>query len=122
MYLKSRGNTYDAKSSIHKIPGVDYSKEPTNEPLDSSHYYENTSTSPACKITIYKPNNPTFSRQGGVDSSTYVQRAKYNAITKNNSSFIEPYGVLMAYQETPIFFQKNNYYSCKLNSRCRSKN
>lgn len=122
MYLKSRGNTYDAKSSIHKIPGIDYSKEPTGEPMDSSHYYENNVTSDACKITIYKPSNQPFSCQGSVDSSSYVQRAKYNAITKNNASFITPYGVRIPYQENPIFFQKNNNYICKLTSRCRINN
>lgn len=114
MYMKSRGNTYAAKSSIHKIPGVDYSKEPSNEPMDSSHYYENGIIQEACKITIYKPSNPTFSRQGGADSSSYVQRSKYNAITKNNASFVIPYGVKLPYQENPIFFQKNNFYKCKV--------
>ena len=113
MYLKSRGNTYAAKSTIHKIPGIDYSKEPTGDPMDSSHYYENN-VNDKCNITIYKPSNPTFSRQGGADSSSYIQRAKYNAITKNNASFVIPYGVKMPYQENPIFFQKNNFYKCKV--------
>lgn len=122
MYLKSRGNTYDAKSSIHKIPGIDYSKEPTGKSMDSSHYYENNVTENNC-ITIYKPSNQPFSCQGSVDSSSYVKRTKYIAITKNNASFIKPYGIHIPYQENPIFFQKKNNYSCKLdNSRCRSKN
>jgi hypothetical protein len=116
MYLKSRGNTYDANLAIHKIPTVDYSIEPTGDPMDSSHYYKNDPTS-KCKLTIYKPNNPTFSCQGGVDSSTYVQRSKYNAIVKNNDSFMKPYGVRMNYQETPIFFQKNKNYVCKVKHR-----
>jgi len=115
MYLKSRGNTYTAKSIIHKIPEVNYSKEPTGNKLDSSHYYENNITdSPACKITIYKPSNQPFSTQGSVDGSTYVARAKYLAITKNNASFVEPYGIRTSYQETPLFFAKNKFYNCNL--------
>ena len=112
-YLKSRGNTYTAKSTIHKIPGVNYALQPDDSKLDSSHFYENNITQdPACKITIYKPSNEPFSTQGAVDSSAYVSREKYIAITKNNASFIKPFGVRMQYQDTPIFFMKNNVYNC----------
>jgi len=121
MYLKSRGNTYTSKSILHKIPEIDYSKEPTGVKLDSSHYYENNITdSPACKITIYKPSNQPFSTQGSVDGSTYVARTKYLAITKNNASFVEPYGIRTSYQETPLFFAKNKFYNCNLDpTRCQ---
>lgn len=112
-YLKSRGNTYDAKSMIHKIPGINYELQPDGSKLDSSHFYENTITqNPACKITIYKPSNETFSTQGSVDSSAYISRSKYNAITKNNASFIKTFGVRIPYQEDPLFFIKNNIYNC----------
>ena len=41
-----------------------------------------------CQIPItYKPNNPFFSTQGAVDSSTRILQAKYAAITKNNYDF-----------------------------------
>lgn len=111
-YLKSRGNTFEAKSNIHKIPGVDYTLEPTGDKLDSSHFYENNITDAKCKITIYKPSNASFSTQGGVDSSAFISRAKYVAITKNNASFIKPYGVRIPYQNNPLFFSKNKVYTC----------
>jgi hypothetical protein len=107
MYLKSRGNTYATKSSIHKIPGVDYSKE-----INTKFYENNITVSPECQVSIYNPSNKGFSTQGGVDSSSYIYRLKYNAINKNNASFINPYGVKIPYQESPIFFAKNNFYKC----------
>lgn len=112
-YLKSRGNTYVTKSTFHKIPNVDYTKVPDNTPLDSSHYIENLPTVPKCNITIYKPSNDSFSTDGGVDGSTYTARQKYLAITKNNSSFIKPWGIRMSYNENPLFFSKNTFYKCK---------
>ena len=43
-----------------------------------------------CQIPItYKPNNPFFSTQGAVDSSTRILQAKYAAITKNNYDFYQ---------------------------------
>jgi hypothetical protein len=111
-YLKSRGNTYVAKSNIHKIPGVDYNVEPNGDKLDSSHFYENNITENDCKITIYKPSNESFSTQGGVDSSAFISRAKYLTITKNNASFIKPYGVRIPYQDNQLFFAKNKVYTC----------
>lgn len=41
-----------------------------------------------CQVPVtYKPNNPFFSTQGAVDSSTRILQAKYGAITKNNYDF-----------------------------------
>ena len=122
-YLKKRGNTYSAKSAIHPIPGVDYTKPPNNTPDDSSHYYENnivegpngTSCNPeSCGTTIYKPSNPTFATQGPVDSTAYIARQKYNTIVSNNASFIKPWGQRLSYTENPVFTLKNNFYNCKL--------
>lgn len=39
------------------------------------------------RFVVYKPNNPFYSVQGAVDSSTRILQAKYNAITKNNYDF-----------------------------------
>ena len=113
MYLKRRGNTYVSKSTFHPIPGVDYTKYPDGSAKDSSHYAENLPTE-KCSITIYKPSNPSFSKQGPVDGGSYIARKKYNAITTNNASFVKPWGVKIPYQETPVFFQKNKVYVCKL--------
>lgn len=121
-YLKKRGNTYSAKSTIHPIPGIDYSKAPEGNSNDSSHYYENniiegpngTSCNAAnCGITIYKPNNPSFNTQGPVDSSSYIARQKYNSIVSNNASFIKPWKQRLTYTENPVFTLKNNFYNCK---------
>lgn len=44
-------------------------------------------------VTLYyKPNNPGFGVQGAVDSSTLIQRVKYNTITDAASSLRSPYG------------------------------
>jgi hypothetical protein len=110
-YLKRRGNSYAAKSSFHAIAGIDYTKPPDGSPNDSSHYAENLPTA-TCNLTIYKPSNPSFSRQGPVDGSTLITRKKYNAITTNNASFVRPWGVKMVYSEDPLFFQKNKYSVC----------
>jgi len=40
----------------------------------------------------YKPNNPTFSQQGAVDSSARIQRVKYNAITNGAALIRSVYG------------------------------
>jgi hypothetical protein len=118
-YLKKRGNTYVAKSVIHPIPGIDYTKVPDNTPNDSSHYYENNIVegphgTNCSGTTIYKPNNPTFNTQGPVDSTAYIARQKYNTIVSNNASFIKPWKQRIPYTENPIFTLKNNFYKCKL--------
>jgi hypothetical protein len=107
-YLKKRGNTYTEKSLFHPIPGVDYSLQPSNEFPDSSCFEENGVTNiPTCKRTIYKPNNPGFSTEGSVQSSAYVDRVKYNAITGNNASFNSVYKIRFGYNTDPLFFVKN---------------
>jgi len=44
----------------------------------------------------YKPNNPGFATQGAVDSSSYIQRAKYNAITNSAQTLKTAYGDAVA--------------------------
>jgi hypothetical protein len=105
-YLKKCGNTYTEKSLFHTIPGVDYSLQPTNQLPDSSCFDEN-GVDAACKRTIYKPNNPGFSTEGSVESSTYTDRVKYNAITGNNASFNTTYKLRFSYNTDPLFFVKN---------------
>lgn len=107
-YLKKRGNTYSEKMSFHTIPGVDYTLQPNDQLPDSSCFEENAVVDvPACKRTIYKPNNPSFSTEGSVQSSTYVDRVKYNAITGNNASFNRTYNVRFGYTTDTLFFVKN---------------
>ena len=113
MYLKRRGNTFVSKSTFHPIPTVDYTKYPNDTHLDSSHYEQNLPTSPECaNITIYKSSNPTFSKQGPVDGSTYTTRRKYNAITTTNASFVQPWGIRLNYTQEPVVFMKNKADTC----------
>lgn len=129
-YLKARGNLFDVKSIVHKIPNVNYMKdgnsvrpEQTQQvsnvsiPVNSSYYYGNSQTissnvteSKNCNLAIYKPSNSQFSVQGAVDSSTRIQRLQYNTITKNNQSFYQnsSQGINLMYQNNPVFFSKNN--------------
>jgi hypothetical protein len=107
-YLKKRGNTYSEKSLFHTIPGVNYTLPPSDQLPDSSCFEQNGVVDiPACKRTIYKPNNPGFSTEGSVQSSAYVDRVKYNAITGNNASFNRTYNVRFGYTTDTLFFVKN---------------
>ncbi len=117
-YLKKRGHTYAAKSTLHPIPEVDYTKSPSNTHNDSSQYYTtNIVECPTKKLraanyfgtTIYKPNNPTFARQGPVDGGSYVARRKYNTIISNNASLGR-----VPYSENPVFTMKHKFYTCKM--------
>ena len=45
---------------------------------------------------VYKPNNQAFATQGAVDSSSYIQRAKYNAITNSAQTLKTAYGDAVA--------------------------
>lgn len=122
-YLKKRGHTYAAKSTIHPILTIDYTKTPNNTPMDSSHYYTNNIVEcPTKKLreanyfgtTIYKPSNPTFAKQGPVDGSAYIARQKYNTIVSNNASFVKPWGQRLSYTENPVFIMKHRFYTCKI--------
>jgi len=101
-YIRGRGNTFVAKSTIKKNPNIDY----TN-PM-ASEYYETTEGIPCNPNvkTTYKPNNKKFACQGSVSSSTRMQNLKLNTIQINNSSFQTPYNVNLRYNSDPVFFGK----------------
>ena len=44
----------------------------------------------------YKPNNPTFARQGAVDSSSYILRRKFDSVTRSVAAFRPVYGNAVA--------------------------
>lgn len=131
-YLYSRGNTYQQKLSITKIPNIQYfnnnqivypvipqSSPSVDLPLNSSYYFETSNlpnVSETCNLVIYKPNNSQFATQGAVDSSTRLTRLKYNTITTNNSSFYRQSNGYnnISYSSDPIFFSKNKYTVPKL--------
>lgn len=136
-YLYSRGNTYDQKLTFTKIPNIEYYNN--NQPiypvlpqtsseydlvLDSS-YYQGTSVLPdvpnTCDLVIYKPNNSQFSVQGAVDSSTRLQRLKYNTITTNNSSYYRQWNQNIKYTADPVFFSKDKCTNSKVFNLHRKK-
>jgi hypothetical protein len=99
-YLKSRGNTFDAKSTFTFNGG------------ENNSYNETTQGICYPLKTIYKPNNTNFATQGAVTSDTRLLKLKYDTITKNNASFTDLFKTKIEYQENPIFFEKNKYYKC----------
>lgn len=44
----------------------------------------------------YKPNNPQFAQQGGVNSSDLITRKKYNSITKSSAAYRTAFGGAVA--------------------------
>ena len=87
-YLRNRGNTFDTTSTLHKISGVNYAsgsnpvwpvvaQSVEGQPVTSSSFAYNDVTCNPSKFAIYKPNNPGFSTQGAVDSSTRLWKLKY---------------------------------------------
>lgn len=122
-YLQSRSQTYDQKLSTNPIPGNNYTEPPSDSPNGSQVYYtDNCSqkciTNNSRVTTIYKPNNKNYSQQGAVDSSTRLDRLKYNTITKNGNSFKTAWGQQGAnagrYQGTTEapYFLKSKYQVC----------
>jgi hypothetical protein len=88
-YLRSRGNTYQSNSSFHTITGVAYAEgtHPVwpvrsqtladGTKVTSAEFSHNGATCNPSKYTVYKPNNPSFSKQGAVSSSTRLLKIKY---------------------------------------------
>ena len=69
-YLRSRTKTYDQKKYHFKI----------DDASTAEHKYQcmDSHDKPCC--TTWKPTNKHFVQDGGVSSSTYLNRAKYNTI------------------------------------------
>ena len=109
-YLKNRVKTYIQNQTLNPSqPTTSYVKTilqpksannyvyPMNSNIEGSQLYKSTSciNDNCCNTTdcfvsvIYKPNNPFYSVQGAVDSSTKIMNIKYQAITKNNFDFAQ---------------------------------
>lgn len=72
----------------------------------------------SCKYKIiYKPNNIKFGKQGGVSSSSRIQRLKYDRLTNNGSQFISSRGAtetndgLFLFDAMSQYFIKTKYQS-----------
>ena len=106
-YLRSRVKLYEQNQLLSKIAGNVEPPNPKLPPAGNNYVYPSSELTtgtqafhstycvsdpsacctevPYCQTYItYKPNNPFFSVQGAVDSSTRILQAKYAAITKNN--------------------------------------
>ena len=89
-YLRSRGNTFAAKSITHKVPNVVYANSggivwPAlpqtvpgyDAPLNSA-WFQGTGAETKCNLTVFKPNNYKYSVQGAVSSGARLDRLKVN--------------------------------------------
>ena len=108
-YLKSRGNTFNAKYNFRGTPIT----------TPDGSYYELQEGLPRCGTpsyikTTYKPNNINFATQGAVSSDTRLQRLKHDTIKKNNLSYVKPYKTVIYYSSDPVFFEKNKVNNCDL--------
>lgn len=88
-YLKKRCRTYNQKlsngngsSSLVDASKFSYVISTCEEPCSNGKP----------KTLIYNPNNPQYGVQGAVDSSSRIQRLKYNTITKAAASLKAEFG------------------------------
>jgi hypothetical protein len=139
-YLQSRCKRYEQKLSTNPVPGIQYigADHMPNWPTDDCNGPQTRLTGsclyPACSaadealptrcqgITIYKPNNVPFARQGGVSSSTRTLSLRVNTVNLNGNSFYSAFGAEGAnagkYSTgyNPCYFLKNKYQppNCRL--------
>jgi hypothetical protein len=96
-YMKARCQTYD-----QKLFNLDLS----SNGLTLSNCPE-LCNSDNCPKGWYKPNNPKFSTQGAVSSSTRINRLKYNTIASNGH-----------YYPGFTYLQNNKQFPCKVPHKC----
>jgi len=139
-YLQSRCRRYDQKLSTNPVPGIQYFSPagiplwPTDDCNGPQTRLTGSCLYPACSaldealptkcqgITIYKPSNVPFAKQGGVSSSTRTLSLRVNTVNLNGNSFLSAFGAEGANagkystEYNPCYFLKNNYQppNCKL--------
>ena len=87
-YLRSRGQAYTSNINIHKKEGISYADEngivwpEVEQAVGNSSIYASNVPADKCpdNVSIYKPNNSTFSTQGAVTSSARLLKLKVNAL------------------------------------------
>jgi hypothetical protein len=82
-------------TSIPSALGIVTSTYPATDAETTSQVFLGTSVGtlvPQYVTVHYKPSNPQFSQQGGVSSSNYLLRKKYNTITNNAGLYRTPLG------------------------------
>jgi hypothetical protein len=101
-YLRSRSKLYNQNISTLHYPGVTYYDSngkalyPNDDPLGPQVFSTGECPQTSCggspQITIYKPNNRQFSKQGAVESSTRLDKLKLDTVNKSGKSLTLPYG------------------------------
>lgn len=96
-YLATRGKTFNQNQYNYLRVGNTNAVPGTNA-ASQNQYAVNTGINycadPSVNFipTYYKPNNPQFAQEGGVSSSSYITRLKYDTITNNGAIFTKAYG------------------------------
>jgi hypothetical protein len=82
-YLISRNKTFQ-QNQFNYFESGNQITTPGTAPAQANTYYANgTSTCGKVAPVYYKPNNPQFSQQGAVSSSSLTTRLKYDTVTNN---------------------------------------
>jgi hypothetical protein len=96
-YLKSRAKLYEQKLSTHPKIGIEYYASNgkllyPNDEMDGPQTFLTGKCVNVCPdgsqpTTIYKPNNRQYGVQGGVSSSTRIEKLKRDTVHTSASSF-----------------------------------
>lgn len=147
-YLRSRCKTYDQKLNITKLanPKSKYLENSTTPawPTDNKCGVQTfiIGTCPdkcqfseqlVCDISsvvtaIYKPSNREFAHRGPVESSTRIQKLKYDTINKNANSFNKVFGKAAANAVSYIhntgggYFIKDKVNTCNIQHKKGNRN
>lgn len=84
-YLISRSHTFEQNQFSYFSSGNPLAEPGTNAAVNNTYYANGTSTCGKTTPVYFKPNNPQFSQQGGVSSSSLTSRIKYDTITTSAS-------------------------------------
>ncbi len=96
-YLATRGKTFNQNQYNYLRVG-NANARPGSNAAAGNEYAVNTGINycadPSVNFipTYYKPNNPQFAQEGGVSSSSYITRLKYDTITNNGSIYSKAFG------------------------------
>ena len=85
-YLKRKKMRYEDKRVLTRNSNTDTTNEFTCGDVPCGN-----NTTGSCK-TYYKPSNTYCHKDGGVDSSTYLNKVKYNTIQSSAKSFEKTFG------------------------------
>lgn len=86
-------------SQITVALGLTSGDYPSSSALDTPQIFYSDSSAglkPPYVPIYYKPSNPQFANQGGVSSSNYVSKRRYDAITNNGEANRQAYGAAVA--------------------------